>query len=362
MHFGGANVTTTTRHPHRLRSWAALLALVFVATACASETQGSPDASSDASSAPERVTLEVRVSPSQVAFVIAQDKGFYEILDLEYTLVGYGESAALFIAGEQDVAFESPWEAARFQTEGEDIVFFGTPSSLAFYSGLIIRAEDEGTITSLEDLRGKKVGHPGFGTGTWAAFEIITQELAGMDARTDFEPVEGGPGALLGLLETGEIDATINFTGQTATALTRPDDFHVLVNFTEAWEAEHGEPLVINGVMARRDWLESNEAAARDLVAGAQRGLEWMKENPDAFRPGGEYASFVEGEGWLADDATNDKILELLLAGTYYLEASEYDQAWIDSMYEFIQQGEGILADTIPPKEDIFYPPERVNP
>ena len=334
------------------------MAGVLILTACGSAAPSDNGAGSDG----DVVELTMRLTPSNVGIAIAQDKGFFDGLSVDYTLVGYGESAALFLAGEEPVGQESPWEAARFRAEGEDVVFFGTPQSLSFYSGLIIRTEDAEQYQSLEDLRGKRLGHPGFGTGTWAAFEVIAQSIYGMDARTDFEPVEGGPGALLGLLETGEIDATINFTGQTVTALTQPDRFTTLLNFTEEWEREHGQPLVITGLLARRPWIEENEETARALVAGIQEGLEWMRENPDAFRPDGEYADFVEGEGWLADDATNEKILELLLDGEYYLDADTYTQEWIDSMYEFIQQGEGVLADEIPPKEEIFYPPERINP
>lgn len=318
------------------------------------------DAAAEDTAEDEVYDLEMRLSPSNVAFAIAQDKGLFDGINLEYSPVGYDESISLFVAGDSPVGQESAWEAARLRSEGEDIVFFGLPSALSFYSGLIVRAEDADTYQSLSDLEGKKVGHPGFGTGTWAAFEIIAKSLYGMDARTDFEPVEGGPGALLGLLETGEIDATINFTGQTATALTRPDDFKILLNFTEEWERDHGQPLTITGLMARGPWLEENTDVARRLVEGADRGLQWMKDNTDAFRPGGEYADFVAGEGWLADDETNEKIIELLLAGEYYLSADTYSQEWIDSMYEFIQQGEGVLADEIPPKEEIFFPPERL--
>lgn len=345
----------------RTRSRGAIGGAVLAALLLSACGSGTPSASAGGGDG-DTVSITMRLTPSNVGIAIAQDKGFFDGIDVDYTLVGYGESAALFLAGEEPVGQESPWEAARFRSEGEDIVFFGTPQSLSFYSGLIVRTEDADQYQTLEDLRGKKLGHPGFGTGTWAAFEVIADSIYGMDARNDFEPVEGGPGALLGLLETGEIDATINFTGQTVTALTQPDKFTTLLNFTEEWEREHGQPLVITGLLARADWLEENEAAAKALVEGIQEALDWMKENPDAFREGGEYASFVEGEGWLADEATNDKVIELLLAGDYYLDADTYSQAWIDSMYDFIQQGEGVLADDIPPKEEIFWPPERVNP
>jgi ABC-type nitrate/sulfonate/bicarbonate transport system substrate-binding protein len=335
---------------------------VLAVTACTPAGVGTSASPAGASGAPsgsgtgEVYDLHMRMTPSNAAWVVAQEEGLFDRINLEYELVGYGESAQLFLAGEDPVGQESPWEAARFQSEGENISYFGTPSALNFYSGLIIRAEDAEKYKTLTDLRGMKLGHPGFGTGTWQAFEIIAKANYDMDAQTDFQPVEADPGALLGLLQTGEIDGTINFTGQTATSLTRPD-FKVILNFSEEWESSNGQPLVINGPMARRDWLDENTDVARRLVDGVDKGLAWMKENPDAFREDGKYAHIVEGEGWFTDEATTDKIHELLQEGTWYLSADQYTQEWVDSVYEFIQQGKGVFADEIPPKEDVFYLP-----
>ena len=304
----------------------------------------------------EVYNLRMRLTPSGAPWVVAQEEGLFDRINLEYELVGYGESAQLFLAGQDPVGQESPWEAARFQAEGEDILYFGTPGALNFYSGLIIRSEDATEYETLTDLKGKKLGHPGFGTGTWQAFEIIAKANYGLDARTDFQPVEADPGALLGLLQTGEIDGTINFTGQTATSLTRPD-FEVILNFSEEWVDSNGQPLVINGPMARREWLDENTDVARRLVEGVDRGLQWMKDNPEEFLEDGKYAHIVEGEGWFADEATTEKIHELLLEGKWYLSADQYTQEWVESVYEFIQQGEGVFADEIPPMEDVFYLP-----
>jgi ABC-type nitrate/sulfonate/bicarbonate transport system substrate-binding protein len=335
---------------------------ILVFSACAGGGGGSAAPSAAAPSAGasgaagDVYQLHMRMTPSNAAWVVAQDEGLFDRINLEYELVGYGESAQLFLAGEDPVGQESPWEAARFQSEGEDISYFGTPSALNFYSGLIIQSANKETYKTLTDLKGKKLGHPGFGTGTWQAFEIIAKANYGMDARTDFVPVEADPGALLGLLQTGEIDATINFTGQTATSLTRPE-FAVILNFSEEWQKSHGQPLVINGPMARRSWLDENTDVARRLVAGVDAGLQWMKDHPEEFRKGGKYANIVEGEGWFADDATTDKVHELLQEGTWYLKADQFTQEWVDSVYEFISQGKGVFADEIPPKDKVFYLP-----
>ena len=309
-----------------------------------------------APSAAAKYPLHMRLTPSNAAYAVAKDQGYFELIDFSYDLVGYGESAQLFLAGTDPVGQELAWEAARFQSEGEDISYFGTPSALNFYSGVIIRAADADKYKTLADLKGLKLGQPGFGTGTWQAFEIIAKANYGLDAKTDFQPIEADPGALLGLLQKGDIDGTINFTGQTASSLTKPE-FKVIMNFSEDWKGKHGQPLAINGLMAHRKWLDANTAVAKDLVQGVNRGLKWMKDNPDAFRKGGKYSNIVEGEGWHSTDATTDKILELLQQDQWYLPSSTFSQAWVDSVYEFIQQGQGVFAETIPAKDKVFYLP-----
>jgi len=344
-------ITPANRAVRALAVASAIVAVV----GCSAAPAGSSAPSTGASAAPYK--LHMRMTPSNAAWIVAQDQGLYDNIQLDYELVGYGESAQLFLAGTDPVGQESPWEAARFQSEGEDISYFGTPSALRFNSGVIVQAANADKYKTLTDLKGKKLGHPGFGTGTWQAFEIIAKANYSLNARNDFQLVEADPGALLGLLQKGELDGIIEFTGQTATSLTNPA-FKVILNFSEDWEAKHGgQPLVINGPMARRKWLDENTDVARRLVEGVDKGLQWMKDHPDEFKKGGKYAHIVEGEGWFADAATTDKIHEFLRNGEWYLKASDYNQAWVDSMYEFIQQGQGVFADTIPPKDKVFYLP-----
>ena len=39
----------------------------------------------------------------------------------------------------------------------------------------------------------------------------------------------------------------------------------------------------------------------------------------------------------------------------FYLDASVYNKAWAESVYKFIQQGQGVLVKTVPPIEKVFY-------
>ncbi len=362
---------TMQRDPARRsrRRWLATLPVAaLIAAACAGSTPASVPATdgAPATGSPgaggEMVTLNIRLNPSNGAVAVAQEEGLFADLNLnvEYTLVGYGESAQLFLASDDPIGHESPWEVARFNSEGEDIVFFSTSAALNFWNGVIIRDEDTGTYAEIDDLFGKKLGHPGFGTGTWQAFEILMKTLYDVDATTEFELVQADPGALLGLLETGEIDAALNFAGQAATAMAS-DEFELLFSFTEAWQEAEGQPLTINGLIARREWIESNVDVARRFVEGSEAGLQWIKDNPDEFRPDGKYAEWAAGEGWHRDEETTNLIIDLLQDGEWYLSHEQYTQEWVDSTYEFVQQGEGVFADEVPPKEEVYFDPARLQ-
>jgi ABC-type nitrate/sulfonate/bicarbonate transport system substrate-binding protein len=293
-----------------------------------------------------------------VAWVVAQEEGLFENIDLDWELVGYGESAQLFVAGTDPVGQESPWEAARFQSEGDDISYFGTAGALNFFNGIVIRTEDADKYKELPDLKGQKFGIPGFGTGSYQAFEIIAASIYNMNAREDLELIEADPGALVGLLETGEIDAMINFTGQTALAVTQPDVYTMIVNFSDLWKETHGANLVINGPMARREWLDANTDVARRLVEGVDKGVQWLKDHPETIdNPDGKYAYITEGEGWYQTPETTELIMGMFLDGTYYYTSDLYTQEWVDGVQEFIDLGKGVFADEIPPKDKTFYLP-----
>lgn len=337
--------TRTTRWPR------VVLGLTAIAALAVAACQGG------ASPTPEVYSLHMRMTPSNVAWVVAQEEGLFENIDLDWELVGYGESAQLFVAGTDPVGQESPWEAARFQAEGDDIVYFGTAGALNFFNGIVIRTEDKDKYKTLNDLEGQKFGIPGFGTGSYQAFEIIANSIYDMNAREDLDLIEADPGALVGLLETGEIEAMINFTGQTALAVTQPDVYTMIVNFSDLWKETHGANLVINGPMARREWLDANTDVARRLVEGVDKGVQWLKDNPTTLDKGGKYAYITEGEGWYQTEATTAFIKDMFLKGEYYYTADLYTQEWIDGVYEFIQLGKGVFADEIPTIDKVFYTP-----
>jgi ABC-type nitrate/sulfonate/bicarbonate transport system substrate-binding protein len=300
--------------------------------------------------------IPMQLTPSNPSWAAAQDQGLFKGINLDWVLVDYAQSAQLFAAGTNPVGQESPWEAAVYTAAGDEISYFGTASATNFISGVIIREEDATKYKALTDLKGKKVGIPGYGSGTWAAFQVLVKGLYGLDAKADFQTVEGDPGTMEGLLQTKAVDGAIAFTGGTFHMLANPA-YRMLFEFSAEWKKKTGSVLTIDGQLARRSWLDEHTEIARNLVDGIDKGLEYLKQNPDTLAKGGKYEAFWLGQGMLVDDATFNKGVEELKSGNMQLNASAFTKDWTDDVYEFISQGPGILAPTIPAKDSVFYLP-----
>ena len=302
-------------------------------------------------------TIEVAVSPSGLpVYVAAQEGLFPEGLDIEVSLVGYDQSASLFLAGDSPIGWISPIEVAEFAAEGEDFRYFSTAGATNMINGLVVRAEDAEKYQSVEDLVGQTVGNPGFGTGTWATFQVILESEYGINAEEDFENLTADSGALLGLLEEGEIEAALLFSGQSAAAIAL-DQFETIFSFTDAWEEATGQPMVVNGPVARAGWLEENEEAAQAIVEGIDAAVQWIKDNPQEFQEGGEYEEWVEAEGWLTTPETTEAIMQLLQDDEWYLTSDVYSEEWVDAFYDLIVAGEGSLVEEVPERDAVFYLP-----
>lgn len=300
----------------------------------------------------ETTSMDFFMGPTNApAFIVADGEGFFEEEGIDANVSVTDEDIAPFLAGQAEVALVAPWEVGQFIKEGEDISVFGTAGTITYFNGVAVRAQDyPDTYGSIEDLAGTKLGIPGFGTGTWAAFEGFVRSAYNLDARQDFQPVEASPGALLGLLETGEIQGALLFSGQTLSAIGS-GDFELVFRFDQEWEARTGQPVSIATLTARRAWLEENPDLAKAVVDALDKAAEWMADNPQEFATGGKYEKVAEDAGWLRDEITNQAVQDFIREGRYYTRQSLYTGEYIDSTYEFVQ----IVLEDPPAKEEIFF-------
>lgn len=328
--------------------FAGVSAVALLLTSCA--------ASGDGSEGGESNSVTIMVEPSAQAAFVAEQEGFFGDLEVDVTTVGYDEAESMLVAGNTQIAWMGPLDAAEFVSQGEDFKYLSTAGGLNMYNGVLVRAEDSDEYQDITDLRGKKLGIPGFGTGTWATFSVFVNAYYGFDApEDDFDIVTADSGALLALLEKGEIDGALLFAAEAASGRFN-DEFEAIFSMTEAMQEQFGVPLTVNGMVGTSDWIDSNPETVKTVIAGLDEAVNWMAENSEEFLPGGKYEDLADGDGWLASQELNEGIVDLLSEKKWFLTSEDYTGEWVESVYQLIQDGEGTLVDEVPSIEDIFVP------
>lgn len=300
----------------------------------------------------------ITADPSGLAAFVAQDEGFFEDegVDVEVSTAGYDQAGSLLITGDTQIAWMGPLEAAQYAGEGEDFKYMSTAGALNMYNGVVVRAEDADKYKTINDLEGKKLGQPGFGTGTWADFAVFATMFYGIDdAEAAFNTATADSGALLALLEKGEIDAALLFAAESAAA-SHSDKFESIFSFTETMQDELGQPMAITGGVATGEWLDENAEDADAVTAALDRASVWIKEHPQEFAEDGKYAKYAKDNGWFASEETTAAILDLLKSGNYYLTSDTYTDEWREAVYEVVKNGEGTLVDSVPEIDDFLAP------
>jgi len=293
---------------------------------------------------------------SAVPWIVADREGLFEEQGLNIDVRPTFEDEPPFLAGQTPLSETAAWEVAEYVIEGEDVLLYGTAGCIRFFNGIAIRAADSGKYRSVQDLLGKKLGNPGFGTGTWGAFTGLAKEAWGIDTETAFENVTASPGALLGLLEKGEIEGALLFSGQTMAAAAA--GLPLVFRFDEAWEATTGQPLLITSNVARVGWLMENMDVARGIHAALDNSIAWMAQYPTHFGTGGRYEMEASNAGWLKTPESAQLMQKWLVEGLYYTTSDLYTDAWVDSAHKFNVVVHGAKA---PPKDKVFLPPAELK-
>ena len=218
-------------------------------------------------------------------------------------LASKNATAVALQGGAVDVIVTDWIWVSRQRASGLDYTF--APYSIA--AGGVVVPPDSG-ITTLADLRGKKIGIAGGPVDkSWILLRAYARKTLGMDLASIVNPVYGAPPLLNELMQKHEIDAALtfwNFEARLRAAgmkqlITIPEVIHTLVTesevpvlgwvFSDSWAAKN--PQAVEGLLRAT-------AAARDILA--KSNSEWDRLRPvmgaandaefaalrDAFREG----------------------------------------------------------------------------
>jgi len=290
----------------RIRYAAAGLVAVALLAACGSDDDSAESSSTDAATegteaatddgaamgecdelVPVSLQLQWFTQAQFAGYFAARDKGFYEDMCLDVTIVEGGvEIVPQTQLANGDVDFALAWvpKALASREAGADIVNI---AQIYQRSGTLQVSFVDQDITTPEDFAGKKIGNWGFGN-EYEVFAAIGQ--AGLDPATDVELV-GQQFDMVALLD-GSIDAaeamTYNEYAQVLEAINpdtgelyTPEDFNVI-----SYE-EIGVGMLQDAIWADAarlaDDAEYKDTATR-FVAASMQGWTYCRDNVEECR------------------------------------------------------------------------------
>jgi len=277
-------------------------------------------------------------------FLAGTDEGFWadEGLTFNPEVAAYGRFANA-LPGGNDVGLLEYNNLAQYTQEGEEFVQFGP--CITQINSIFVPVDSE--IETVEDLQGIRFGHPGWSTGTGTYTQAMIWEQYDFDIREENESINSDPATLYDLMvEQDEVDAMLQFTGQTVRGLANSEDVRPVYNAWEEWEAETGYPPLITPWCAQRSWLEENYETALALVEGWGSAQQHIEANAEAVvSEYGQLAGVGEGD--------QDAVIELAESGSLHLPIDEYTDALIDSQWRLVEAMADLGSiEAVPPRED----------
>lgn len=274
------------------------------------------------------------------------DQGFWEAegIDLNLEQVPFGRYTESMTTGGNDIGIMGYPIFSQYNDAEEDFVHFG-PCITQINS---ILSPIDSDVSSVEDLVGARLGHPGWETATATLMRGLVADQFGVDIREETDNTQADPATLWSLmLDQGDIDAMVQFTGQTVRGLATPEEVEPVFNAWEGWEEQTGYPPLITPLTAKRSFLDENPETVLGILEGWGSAQEYFLKNTEEV---------VEQYGILAgldDDANRETITELAQNGKMTMTIEQYTQDAIDSQWELLKVLEGLdLIPSVPPKED----------
>ena len=204
---------------------------------------------------------------TQIAFFAAKDKGYFKEEGLDVDLIQMTGNLANLALMSGEVEFTSVPAAAMAATlRGANLcVLFSTWEKPLFW--VFTRAQ----IRDIKELKGKKVGVPGFNSVTYFLLrEYLSRN--GLEQGKDYTLIQAGDSApRLLALQSGFVDATIlplpwNFSAQDA-------GMHELASLAKA------DIVAPNGsVVARDELLRSEPQLIEQFLRASYKGLRYAVE------------------------------------------------------------------------------------
>ena len=284
---------------------------------------------------------------------------FYEIdkkhgLDVEPIALNPTELERKEFNGEiTGLLIMSPLSAARLTLEGRPMKILA-PVTYMPYS---IAVGTDSSITTIADLKGKKVGILPKIVDAYKSIAIIFRS-AGVDPDRDLLSAYGSIPEMIALLAKGEVDATlVSYPG--AAGLFASGNYASIAKLEKLWETNEGglpHPFVVHAVF--EDWYNQpeNRGVARRFFDAYFETIELMRTRPEVMTEDANplITDYLEQNNLTSEEAK--RIIRNELAEFLPVNWSDRDVAAIEHLFD-IAENFGYLEQNAP-KNIIVSPSE----
>jgi NitT/TauT family transport system substrate-binding protein len=209
------------------------------------------------------------------ALIDAKGIGAKHGLKINNLMMDFTEAANAVKLGRAIASAMQPSTAVNLLKSGTDIRLI-TPQ---IWSGNSWLVRKDSPYKSLADLKGKKIGNFARVTGAYFFSAVIAKERK-LDVEKDFQTIPAETGALIALLERGEVEA-INMFEPHTTRLVLSDKYRVLLDFDVELEKLFGAPPLKSSVGMLRETVEKQPALVKAIRGAYVEAVKMIKAGED---------------------------------------------------------------------------------
>jgi NitT/TauT family transport system substrate-binding protein len=202
-------------------------------------------------------------------------------LDIKYGLkitnmmMDFTEAANAVKLGRTIGSSMQPSTAVNLIKSGTDIRLIAPQ----IWSGNSWVVKKDSPYKSFGDLRGKKIGNFARVTGAYFFSAVIAKEQK-LDLEKDFQSIPAETGALIALLERGDVEA-INMFEPHVTRLIMSGRYRVLLDFDIALEEIFGAPPLKSTVGMLKETVEKQPQLVKALRSAYADAVQMIKNGQD---------------------------------------------------------------------------------
>jgi ABC-type nitrate/sulfonate/bicarbonate transport system substrate-binding protein len=190
-------------------------------------------------------------------------------------MMDFTEAANALKLGRVLVSTMQPSTAVNLWKSGTELRLFAAQ----IWSGNAWVVRKDSPYKMFSDLKGKKIGNFSRVTGAFFFSAVIAKEH-GLDIEKDFQAIPAETGALIALLERGEVEA-INMFEPHVTKLVVSGKYRVLLDFDVELKRIFGAPPLKTGMAVLRETAEKQPALVKAIRGAYVDGIKLIKAGKD---------------------------------------------------------------------------------